>query len=59
MNKDTIKNLVKAGGCSKSASFTDAGTAKALELMGENDKIQLFEDKRICTTWDEHQFFQK
>ena len=26
---------------------------RRLELMGQNDKIQLFEDKRIRTAWDE------
>ncbi len=26
---------------------------RELELMGQNDKIQLFEDKRIRTAWDE------
>ena len=26
---------------------------RRLESMGQNDKIQLFEDKRIRTAWDE------
>jgi len=28
---------------------------RRLEPMGQNDKIQLFEDKRIHTAWDEEQ----
>lgn len=33
LNELTDEGLVNAGGRSKSASFTDAGTAKALELL--------------------------
>lgn len=33
LNKLTDEGLVNAGGRSKSASFTDEGTAKALELL--------------------------
>jgi hypothetical protein len=34
-------------------SFWSSMAERRLELMGQNDKIQLFEDKRIRTAWDE------
>ena len=33
LNELTDEGLVNAGGCSKSASFTDEGESKALELL--------------------------
>jgi len=72
LNDLTDEGLVNARGRNKSASFTDEGEDKALELlrrygialeqydregrlepMEQKDKIQIFEDKRIRTAWDE------